>query len=33
MTEWLKNHRKECAKTAKDLGFWWPSRIEDLMEN
>lgn len=33
MTEWLKNHRAQCAKTAKELGFWWPNRNEDLMGN
>lgn len=33
MTEWLKQHRAQCAKTAKDLGFWWPNRNEDLMES
>lgn len=33
MTEWLKNHRAQCAKTARDLGFWWSNRNEDLMES
>lgn len=31
MKEFLKNHRAQCAKTAKDLGFWWCSRIEDTL--
>lgn len=33
MNEFIKQHRKKCAKTAKDLGFWWPNRNEDLMGN
>lgn len=33
MNEFIKQHRKKCAKVSKELGFWWPNRNEDLMGN
>lgn len=30
MENWIKQHRKKCAKVSKELNFWYSSKKEDL---
>jgi hypothetical protein len=28
--QWLESHRKQCARDAKNMGFWFSSANQDL---